>query len=573
MHHISIMKKKETKNPWLVNTALTVAGGLLYCKLKKASKNPRKTSENTLRSILEYAQNTVYGREHHFADILAARNDEELYRFYAENVKPNDYEDLRPYVERHKHGEADILFPGKPRLYATTSGTTSEPKWIPITEKYLKTVYGKMTKVWLYNFIKNRPKVFEGPMLTIVGKVVEGYAPDGTVFGSVSGVTQRDAPGFVKALYTNPAEVYMIPDYKARYYAIMRMGIERDVHCIITANPSTIVEMQTNANLFYDEYVNDIEKGTMSDKVDIAPEIRAAIAPYLKPNPERARELRALKEKYGTVLPKHYWPDLQILNTWKCGNTKVYIDKFKDSFPQAMLHQEFGYFSSECRFGLVLDDTNNTVLFPHYHYYEFVAEEDLGSDAPRFLQLHELQRGKRYCPYVTTFSGLYRYNMDDLVEVGPNFCNTPTVFMIQKVNGIVTMTGEKLHERQFIDAVHEAEIKSGLETKFFIGFADLSISAYHFYYEFAASDITQAQADEFTKIVDALLKEKNMEYEAKRNSFRVKDPIGHILQKDSFEKFKAGCIAEGARDGQFKVNLLLQDEKRHAKFKDLVKTE
>jgi hypothetical protein len=37
----------------------------------------------------------------------------------------NDYEALRPYVERHKHGEADILFPGKPVLYATTSGTTS----------------------------------------------------------------------------------------------------------------------------------------------------------------------------------------------------------------------------------------------------------------------------------------------------------------------------------------------------------------------------------------------------------------------------------------------------------------
>jgi hypothetical protein len=564
-------KKIETKNLWLVNTALTCAGGLLYLNLKKASRNPRKTSEKTLRAILDYAKDSVYGREHHFADILRAKDDTELYQLYAKYVQPNDYEDLRPYVERHKHGEAGVLFPGKPVMYATTSGTTSQPKWIPITQTYLKNVYGKMTKVWLFNFIKNRPHVFEGPIVSIVGKRIEGYAPDGTVFGSVSGVTQQDAPQFVKDLYASPAEVFAIEDYKARYYAIMRMGIERNVHLVITANPSTIVEMQNNVNQFYDEYVNDIEHGTMSDKVDIPEKIRQAIAPCLKPNPERAAELRALKEKYGTVLPKHYWPDLQILTTWKCGNTRVYLDKFKDSFPEGMLHQEFAYFSSECRFGLVLDDTLNTVLFPHYHFYEFIAEEDLGKENPKFLRLHELQAGKRYCPYVTTFAGLYRYNMNDLVEAGPNFENTPTVHMIQKVNGIVTMTGEKLHERQFIEAVHDAEVETGLKTKFFVGFAELSSSSYHFYYEFVDQTITQRQADEFTVVVDRLLKEKNMEYDAKRKSFRVKDPVAHILVADSFEKFKARCIAEGARDGQFKLNLLLQDEPRHAKFKDLVR--
>lgn len=50
---------------------------------------------------------------------------------------------------------------------------------------------------------------------------------------------------------------------------------------------------------------------------------------------------------------------------------------------------------------------------------------------------------------------------------------------------------------------------------------------------------------------------------------RVKDPITHRLQHESFETFKAQCIAEGARDGQFKMNLLMQDDKRHAKFKNL----
>ena len=552
------------------NFLLGMAGGIQYLKLKSVSRNPRRTSEQTLRGILNYAKDTVYGREHHFADILAAKDDKELYALYQQYVPAQEYEALRPYVERHKNGEANVLFPGKPIMYATTSGTTKEPKWVPITDVYLNSVYGKMTKVWLFNFIKNRPKVFTGKIVSIVGKVIEGYAPDGTVFGSVSGVTQRDCPKFVKKLYASPADVFSITDYNARYYAIMRMGIERNITLIVTANPSTIVEMQNNVNEFYDQYVDDIEHGTLNKDLNISPEIRAAIQPYLKPNPERAAELRALKQKYGTVLPKHYWPNLQILNTWKCGNTKVYVDKFQHSFPEQMLHQEFGYFSSECRFGLVLDDTNNTVLFPHFHYYEFIEEHDLENEHPHFLQLHELEQGKRYCPFVTTYAGLYRYNMNDLVEVGPNFENTPTVHMIQKVNGIVTMTGEKLHERQFIEAVHTAEKELQMPVKFFVGFADLSISAYHFYYEFEDLATTQQQAEQFTQKVDQVLQQSNIEYKAKRESFRVKDPVTHRLQRESFEHFKAQCIAEGARDGQFKMNLLMQDEKRHAKFKTLV---
>ena len=182
-----------------------------------------------------------------------------------------------------------------------------------------------------------------------------------------------------------------------------------------------------------------------------------------------------------------------------------------------------------------------------------------------------LFRSKRYCPYVTTYAGLYRYNMNDLLEAAPKFHNTPRVFMIQKINGIVTMTGEKLHERQFIEAVQETAAKFSMPVKFFIGFAELEESRYHFYYEFMDQNTTQEQADKFNEEVDAELKRKNIEYDAKRKSFRVKEPVAHILVKDSFEKFKEACIAEGARDGQFKLNLLLQDEKRHAKFRKLVK--
>ncbi|MBO5235770.1 MAG: GH3 auxin-responsive promoter family protein [Spirochaetaceae bacterium] len=561
----------KLKGSLKIKLAMGLVGNIQKSKLDKAAKNVAKEQEKTLRRILEYAKDTEWGKSHNFAEILAAPNATELYKRWQANVPATDYEDLRPFVERHKNGEENLLFPGKPMMYATTSGTTKEPKWIPITNEYYNNAYSKMSKLWLHSFQMHRPKVFENVCTSIVGKAIEGAAPDGTVYGSVSGVTRRDCPEFIKGLYAENNAVFAISDYKARYYTIMRTGIEKDVHLLVTANPSTIVEMQNNVNEFFDEYVKDIENGTLSENLKIEPEIRATIAATFKPNPQRAAELRALKEKYGTVLPKHYWPNIQVLTTWKCGNTQVYLEKFKDSFPKNMLHQEFGYFASECRAGLVMNGGDDTVLFPHMHYFEFIRAEDLDNPNPEFLQLEDLEVGKRYCIYVTTLAGLYRYNMNDLVEVTGKYGTIPTIQFIQKVNGIISLTGEKLHERQFIEAVHTAEKETNMPTKFFVGFADLDNSNYQLYYEFADQSIDQAKAEEFTKVVDANLKKLNIEYEAKRASFRVKDPVTHLLQPESFENFKKRSIEQGARDGQFKMNLLMQDERRHAMFKDLVK--
>ena len=562
---------KKEKNANLITFALSWVGRKNKKILDKAAKNCAKAEEATLRSILEYAKGSEWGKAHNFDEILSAKSADELFSLYQKNVPPQDYEDLRPFIERHKNGEENILFPGKPMMYATTSGTTKEPKWIPITPAYYQNVFSKMSKLWLYTFIMHRPKTFWGKCVSIVGKSIEGYAPDGTVCGSVSGVTQRDCPEFIKGLYSAPSEVFAIKDYTARYYSLMRTGIEQNVSLLITANPSTIIELQKNVDAYLDDYINDIEHGTLSSKMNIEPENRAALEARYKPNPKRAAELKALKEKYGRILPKHYWPNLQLVTTWHCGNTSVYRDKYKDFFPEQTLDQEFGYFASECRAGLVMNGGDDTVLFPHNHYFEFVEAESVESESPKFLQLHELQKGKRYIPYITTYGGLYRYNMNDLVECSGAYGTIPTIRFIQKINGIVSMTGEKLSERQFIDAVGETEKDTGEKLNFFVGFADIQESAYHFYFEFQNKSLGQDFCDQFAAAIDKKLKAENVEYAAKRDSFRVKEPAGHLLVENSFEKYKALMIKNGARDGQFKMNLLMQDDKRHDHFKELVR--
>lgn len=572
------MKKKKTyldnqgkalPYPWLINTALWLVGGRQRMRLNFWSKHPKHAAERTLRDILTISRNTVYGKEHHFDRILSATNADDLFRLYRQYVPVNDsFESLRPYVERHKNGEENILFPGKPDMYATTSGTTAEPKWVPMTHKYLKDVYGKMTHVWIWNFICHRNRIFGGHLFTTVGKELEGYAPDGTIFGSVSGVLVRDVPSIIKKHYTAPACVMSIDDYAARNYTLMRLALQyRDVTLWATANPSTILELLRAMNENTEEMIEDIEKGTLSWNFDISDYIREQLVPYMSPQSERAQELRELLKEHGKLEPKHFWPWLQLLSTWKCGNTKIYMEKYLDQFNwDKTMYQELGYIATECRFGFSLDDTNESVLFPHFHYYEFVEESELDSTHKRFRQIYELEQGKRYCAYVTTYSGLFRYNMNDLVEVGGTFYKTPTIHMISKVNGIVSMTGEKLYEPQFIDAVHKAEEEMEIKTKFFVGFADIHDSKYHFYFEFENEKIDQKTADEFAKVVDRKLQEINNEYESKRASFRLHEPQAHILLNNAYARFKAACLRDGFRDGQFKFNLLMQDDSRRRKF-------
>ena len=564
---------KRLHFPLLINLALWIKGGLQTRRLLREARRPRLASEHTLRDILSISKDTVFGKEHHFDEILSASTDSELFAMYQHLVPINDYEALRPYVERHKNGETGILFPGRPEMYATTSGTTSAPKWVPMTRKYLRDVYGKMSNVWVWNFIKHRKMALAGKVFAIVGKECEGYAPDGTLYGSVSGVLVRDMPHIIKKRYTAPASVMSIDDYAARNYTLMRLAIQHwDVTLWSTANPSTILELQRAVDENLELMIEDIEKGTLSDKFAIDNSIREELKAYMRPRPKRAKELRELRDKNGgRILPRDYWKKLQILSTWKCGNTKVYMDKYLDYFDfEQTCYQELGYIATECRFGFALDMSNESVLFPHLHYYEFVPEEDMDKPHKRFLQVDELEQGKRYCTYVTTYSGLFRYNMNDLVEVGGMYEKTPTIHMVGKVNGIVSLTGEKLYEPQFIEAVHQAEEETKIKTKFFVGFADVNESDYHFYFEFADEETTQETADMFANVVDEKLRAINIEYESKRASFRLNAPIAHRLQKNAYARFKSACLEDGMRDGQFKFNLLMQDEKRREKFQVLI---
>ena len=563
--------KKGLLHGFFTGTALRLAGFKEWYLLREACIFPRIAQARTLRGILENSKDTVYGKEHHFSDILAAKSDTEMFELYRKYNKPSEFEDFRPYVNRMLQGESDVLFKGKPTLYATTSGSTGEPKYVPISKAYLENCYGRMTRLWLANYVKHNSHVFDGKIFVVIGKEIESYAPDGTVCGSVSAFLQRTAPGFVKELYAIPNEVYEIEDYGVRNYVLMRIGLEYNVTLWIVPNPSTIVEMQNNVDKWLDEIIDDIGNGTISDKFEMPDQIRAALCAKLRPNPKRAFELRALQSQFDRVLPKHYWPDLKILSSWKCGNTQIYLKKMENFFRYDVFYQELGYFATECRAGLVFDEFNDSVMMAGMHFFEFKREKDMNDPDAPFYFLWELKEGERYCPFVTTWSGLYRYNMNDILQAGPAFLNVQKLHMVQKVNGIVSITGEKLYEDQFIKAVEQAQSTTGMKLSYYTGYVNLSESRYDWYFEFVDRKVNQKQAEDFAKVVDDNLKKLNIEYESKRKSFRLNDPSVFLLQQNAFDKFKEIILNKNHRDAsRFKPNVLAQNEDNHSVINKLI---
>ena len=185
-----------------------------------------------------------------------------------------------------------------------------------------------------------------------------------------------------------------------------------------------------------------------------------------------------------------------------------------------------------------------------------------------FLMLGELQAGHRYYVLITTASGLYRYFMNDLLEVTEFFGATPLLRFVQKGKGVTSLTGEKLYEAQTIDSVCGVAVRHGLASSFFITVADDRRSAYRVFVEHGAAAHPDAQL--VAEQIDQGLGELNIEYHGKRASGRL-GPLDVVwLRPGAGDAYKRACLRAGQREGQFKPALLQYRKDLHFSFDEYV---
>ncbi len=530
----------ETRTP-LKYAALRAALALRFDgrhqSLLNATGDPRSAQNALLRRILLTNANTHFGARHNFRQIRDPRA-------YRKAVPVKTYEDLRKYVEVQDRTGEPYLTAERPVYYHRTSGTLGAAKDIPVTSAGLRRVRENQ-QLFAYSVARGT-RAFEGQVLGITGQAVEGLMPSGLPYGSASGLLYKRMSKLVRRKYVLPAEVADIADYDLRYFATAAFALaERNVTGIGTANPSTLVRVLDLIRSEPEALIEAVHNGRLPDGADLPGEST------LRPDRGRARELGRLLAAKGVLDYAAIWPNLKGIMTWTGGSCSVPLRRLAGSIPAGTSIVELGYIASELQ-GTVNINASENVCVPTLldNFFEFVEREAREAGGTDFLLLHELEEGGEYYVFVTTQDGLYRYDMNDIVRVTRKINATPCLEFVQKGKGVTNITGEKLYEKQVLDAVMAATASLGVSPTFFVMLADQESSAYTLYLE--ASRRERFDPSDLARAVDRGLREANIEYDGKRGSGRLA-PVGiKRLRLGTGGEFRADRVASGQRDSQFK---------------------
>ena len=261
---------------------------------------------------------------------------------------------------------------------------------------------------------------------------------------------------------------------------------------------------------------------------------------------------KALKSRDG-FSPQDIWPRLSAIATWTGGSCSLALDHLKIQLPSEVSVVEFGYGASEFIGAANVDARSNACLpLLTHHYYEFVPRAAWEAGEARFLGLHELTEGEDYYIFITTQSGLYRYDINDIVRAGARIGECPSLRFLQKGRGVTSITGEKLSEHQVMTAFGRATAELGIVPIYYLALADEQEALYRLYIECDSA----LDAKQLTGLIEAALRQANSEYDDKRASGRLAAPILCRLRAGAAESFKRECVGRGVHEAQYKPVLL-----------------
>ena len=531
---------------------------LFWRPVKQRAADPDRAQRDVLERLVSANRDTRFGREHGFEDT----HDPVRFR---ERVPVQDYEQLRPYIDEQRRTGATALTQEAPLFYAQTSGSTGTPKYIPITKTML--AYHKREQA-LFSYLQYVacPGAFAGKAWGIMGAPVEGHLDTGHVVGSVSGHLYGSLPRAIQRRFVIPPEVSSIDDYDLKYLVILRLALnEPDITYIGSPNPSTFLRLIDLLNEHREMLVRSLATGTFERLNALDPPLRAIVAPRLRPMPDRAARLASQSQ----LTLANVWPDIRLLTTWTGGSCGVSLLRLRALLPVAAAVMELGYQSTEVRGTIALGAETAGGLPPlHHHFFEFVEQSAWDEGRPAFLTLGELEAQRTYYVLITTASGLYRYFMNDLVQVTAMFERTPLLRFVQKGRGVTSLTGEKLYEAQAIESVSGAASACGFVSRFYVMIAEEESSIYRLFLE--TGEATHPDARAVAEQVDRRLGELNIEYHGKRASGRL-HPLDVVwLKPGAGEAYKMACVRAGQREGQFKPVVLHYRKDLRFAFEDYI---
>jgi len=528
-------------------------------RFERAAADPAAAQAARLQQLVAANRQTAFGREHGFDRIRTLAD-------YQRQVPIRSYDQLEPWIERTLAGEPNVLTAQPIVYFARTSGTTGAAKFIPITADFLDE-YRHGRRVWTRQVAQAFPGLVRGHVLTVRSTRTEGTTPGGVAYGPLSVALGNRDPGaagslgaLLRPIERIPPEVFAIADYRSRLYLLLRLALPLRISLLAAINPSTLALLARKLDAWALELIADCRRGGLNPALQVEPELRAVLTRHLAPAPRAAERLQLSRAAHGRVRPTELWPDLCGLLCWKAGSAAFYLRQLGDWFGDLPL-MDYCYAATEGNFTVVMSPEGaGGVAAAAGHLMEFVPE-DAGHDAPdAALPLERLETGRRYWVVVSAGNGLYRYRMDDLVEVTGYWRRAPELVFLHKGKHILSYTGEKLSESQVVAAMQRAQRRTGIEL---VGFCASALAETELpVYTIAVEPDRQLPAERWRRLLHAWERElgqANIEYRGKRQSGRLAPPQLWLVEHGAFERWRKQRLAAGATDAQVKLPQLTGD--------------
>ena len=450
--------------------------------------------------------------------------------------------------------------------YFLTSGSTAEPKKIPVTTGLVREKARAFSVFW--------DSIYTAHPALVNGNFISNFAD--------SGKTERDENGIQLLSETTfwnqrmqgfqkpdrwPAGKHLakIESAELRYYAAARLALQAPLHCMMSLNPSTLVKLCQVIEQRSGDLIRGLNNGTWGlPPADLDGVIPDVVSDRLKVDKQAAARLEnETIQGQSHFQLKKIWPELELIICWQSKIVEPYLRQL-DAYSSGIDRRDYITQSSECMMAIPLEDNSSGGLLAFTsHFFEFIRENETECEQPETVLAWELEEGSRYEVVVTTGGGLYRYRTGDCVTVDGFVGQIPRINFQYRLGTTSSMTGEKLTEMHILAALAAANNASICELSDVLVFPRTGDQP-HYAVMVPASAATAGEKgdralESWVACFDEELCKANREYEDKRNSLRLGEPRLLRVSDSDYQQLQAGFRAAHVGDDQYKPGLLRKE--------------
>ena len=452
-----------------------------------------------LHHLISRSRNTVWGTRYGYGDMST-------YELFAARVPISDYDGLKDYIDRMRHGEKDVLWPGRVKWYAKSSGTTNDKsKFIPVSREGLDDLHyrGGTDSVALY--LRNYPdsRMFSGKALILGGSHAPNYNLPHSLVGDLSAILIENINPLVNLVRVPGKEIALLDDFEVK--------MER------------IAQYIKNSNI---------------TNLSGVPSWMMAV-------------LKRTLEITGKDNLCELWPHLEVFFHGGVAFTP-YREQYRQLIPSDRMHYMETYNASEGFFGLQSDPADPAMLLmlDYGVFYEFIPMDEFGKENPTILPLWAVEPGRNYAMVISTSCGLWRYIIGDTVKFTQK---NPYKFIITgRTKHFINAFGEELVVDNAEKGLRQACEATGAQVKEYTAapiFMDDDAKCRHqWFIEFAQAP---ESLSEFAASLDRALQSLNSDYEAKRYKDITLQELEIVPARSGL--FDAWLREKGKLGGQHKI--------------------